>query len=121
MREVVVISMEANETEMGMELAFSNKISKINGIITKEDAKKIKEKAVEITDIINEAVKREVQKIEQEEIFSDMDKKQKELYDALPESEKRKVDEYERELKKLNTLDEKIKFTLETMLKELSR
>lgn len=121
MREVVVISMEANETKEGVELAFSNKISKINGIITKKDAEKIKEKAIEITDIINEAVKREVQKIEQEEALNDMDKKQKELYDALPESEKRKVDEYERELKKLNTLDEKIKFTLETMLKELSR
>ena len=121
MREVVIINMEVNETKEGVGLTFSKKINKIGGIITKEDVEKIKEKTVEITNIISEAMRREIQKIELEEFFSDMDKKQKELYDALPEDEKRKVDECERELNKLNTLDKKIKFMLETMLKELPR
>ena len=131
MKQIITISMEMKENEEKVELKFQAGINTLGGAITEEVANKIHEKIADITQIVSDAIERDVNQKE-EEVTSDMEgllkfldemanieQKKKETYEKATNEEKKKIDEFEEGLKKLDTVKEKLDYTLDAILKEI--
>ena len=131
MKQIITISMEMKENEEKVELKFQAGINTLGGAITEEVANKIHEKIADITKIVSDAIEKNVNQKE-EEVTSEMEEflnlldeitnieeKKREAYERATDEEKKKIDEFEKGLKKLDTIEEKLDYTLDAILKEI--
>ena len=132
MKQIITISMEMKENEEKVELKFQSGINPIGGVITEEIANKIQEKIADIAKIVSDAIEEDMNKKEEEEVTSEMEgflnlldeladieKKKRETYERATDKEKKKIDEFEKGLDKLDTIEEKLDYTLDAILKEI--
>ena len=131
MKQIITISMEMKENKEKVELKFQAGINTLGGAITEEVANKIHEKIADITQIVSDAIEKDVNQKE-EEVASEIDgflnfldkmanieEKKRETYEKATDEEKKKIDEFEKGLKKLDTVKEKLDYTLDAILKEI--
>ena len=131
MKQIITISMEMKENKEKVELKFQAGINTLGGAITEEVANKIHEKIADITQIVSDAIEKDVNQKE-EEVASEVDgflnfldkmanieEKKRETYEKATDEEKKKIDEFEKGLKKLDTVKEKLDYTLDAILKEI--
>ena len=131
MKQIITISMEMKENEEKVELKFQAGINTLGGAITEEVANKIHEKIADITQIVSDAIEKDVNQKE-EEVTSEMEgflnlldeltnieKEKRETYEKATDKEKKKIDEFEKGLEKLDTIEEKLDYTLDAILKEI--
>lgn len=131
MKQIITISMEMKENKEKVELKFQAGINTLGGAITEEIANKIHEKIADITQIVSDAIERDVNQKEEEvtpeinEFLNFLDKmanieeKKRETYEKATDEEKKKIDDFEEGLKKLDTVKEKLDYTLDAILKEI--
>lgn len=133
MKQIITISIEMKENEEKVELKFQAGINTLGGAITEEVANKIHEKIADITQIVSDAIEKYMNKYD--ENLSELDdflnfldflngieeveKKKKETYEKASDKDKAKIDEFEKGLEKLDTIDEKLDYTLDAILKEI--
>ena len=131
MKQIITISMEMKENKEKVELKFQAGINTLGGAITKEVANKIHEKIADITQIVSDAIEKDVNQKEEEvtsemegflnllDELADIEKKKKETYEKASDKDKAKIDEFEKGLEKLDTIEEKLDYTLDAILKEI--
>lgn len=131
MKQIITISMEMKENEEKVELKFQSGINPIGGVITEEIANKIQEKIADIAKIVSDAIEEDMNKKEEEvtsemegflnllDELADIEKKKRETYEKATDKEKKKIDEFEKGLEKLDTIEEKLDYTLDAILKEI--
>lgn len=131
MKQIITISMEMKENEEKIELKFQSGINPIGGVITEEIANKIQKKIADIAKIVSDAIEEDMNKKEEEvtsemegflnllDELVDIEKKKRETYEKATNEEKKKIDEFEKGLEKLDTIEEKLDYTLGTILKEI--
>ena len=131
MKQIITISMEMKENKEKVELKFQAGINTLGGAITEEVANKIHEKIADITQIVSDAIEKDVNQKEEEitsetekflnllDELADIEKKKKETYERASDKDKAKIDEFEKSLEKLDTLEEKLDYTLDAILKEI--
>ena len=131
MKQIITISMKMKENEEKVELKFQAGINTLGGAITEEVANKIHEKIADITQIVSDAIEKDVNQKEEEvtsemegflnllDELADIEKKKREAYKKATDEEKRKIDELEKGLGKLDTIEEKLDYTLDAILKEI--
>ena len=131
MKQIITISMEMKENKEKVELKFQSGINPIGGVITEEIANKIQEKIADIAKIVSDAIEEDMNKKEEEvtsemegflnllDELADIEKKKRETYEKATDKEKKKIDEFEKGLEKLDTIEEKLDYTLDAILKEI--
>ena len=131
MKQIITISMEMKENKEKVELKFQAGINTLGGAITEEVANKIHEKIADITQIVSDAIEKDVNQKEEEvtsemegflnllDELADIEKKKKETYEKASDKDKAKIDEFEKGLDKLDTIEEKLDYTLDAILKEI--
>ena len=131
MKQIITISMEMKENKEKVELKFQAGINTLGGAITEEVANKIHEKIADITQIVSDAIEKDVNQKEEEvtsemegflnllDELADIEKKKRETYEKATNEEKKKIDEFEKGLEKLDTIEEKLDYTLDAILKEI--
>ena len=131
MKQIITISMEMKENKEKVELKFQAGINTLGGAITEEVANKIHEKIADITQIVSDAIEKDVNQKEEEitpetekflnllDELADIEKKKKETYEKASDKDKAKIDEFEKGLEKLDTIEEKLDYTLDAILKEI--
>ena len=131
MKQIITISMEMKENEEKVELKFQAGINTLGGAITEEVANKIHEKIADITKIVSDAIEKDVNQKEEEitsetekflnllDELADIEKEKREIYKRAKGEEKKKIDEFEEGLSKLDTIEEKLDYTLDAILKEI--
>ena len=131
MKQIITISMEMKENKEKVELKFQAGINTLGGAITEEVANKIHEKIADITQIVSDAIEKDVNQKEEEitsetekflnllDELADIEKKKRETYERATDKEKKKIDEFEKGLEKLDTIEEKLDYTLDAILKEI--
>ena len=131
MKQIITISMEMKENKEKVELKFQAGINTLGGVITEEVANKIHEKIADITQIVSDAIEKDVNQKEEEitsetekflnllDELADIEKKKRETYEKATDKEKKKIDEFEKGLEKLDTIEEKLDYTLDAILKEI--
>ena len=131
MKQIITISMEMKENKEKVELKFQAGINTLGGAITEEVANKIHEKIADITKIVSDAIEKDVNQKEEEvtsemegflnllDELADIEKEKREIYKRAKGEEKKKIDEFEKGLEKLDTIDEKLDYTLDAILKEI--
>ena len=131
MKQIITISMEMKENKEKVELKFQAGINTLGGAITEEVANKIHEKIADITQIVSDAIEKDVNQKEEEvtsemegflnllDELADIEEKKRETYEKATDKEKKKIDEFEKGLEKLDTIEEKLDYTLDAILKEI--
>ena len=131
MKQIITISMEMKENEEKVELKFQSGINPIGGVITEEIANKIQEKIADITQIVSDAIEKDVNQKEEEitsetekflnllDELADIEQMKKETYEKASDKDKAKIDKFEEGLSKLDTIEEKLDYTLDAILKEI--
>ena len=131
MKQIITISMEMKENKEKVELKFQAGINTLGGAITEEVANKIHEKIADITQMVSDAIEKDVNQKEEEvtsemegflnllDELADIEKKKKETYEKATDEEKKKIDKFEEGLEKLDTIEEKLDYTLDAILKEI--
>lgn len=133
MKEIIKISMGMKIEGEKVDLTFQTQLNSINGAITEEVAEKIKVKTNEIAQIVSDAIKVDMDKHNEElneevselekllDLLDDMAKieqMKKETYEKASDKDKAKIDKFEEGLSKLDTVKEKLDFTIDALLKE---
>ena len=131
MKQIITISMEMKENKEKVELKFQAGINTLGGAITEEIANKIHEKIADITQIVSDAIEKDVNQKEEEvtsemegflnllDELADIEKKKRETYERASDKDKAKIDKFEEGLSKLDTIEEKLDYTLDAILKEI--
>ena len=131
MKQIITISMEMKENKEKVELKFQAGINTLGGAITEEVANKIHEKIADITQIVSDAIEKDVNQKEEEvtpeinefldflDKMANIEEKKRETYERATDEEKKKIDEFEKGLEKLDTIEEKLDYTLDAILKEI--
>ena len=131
MKQIITISMEMKENKEKVELKFQAGINTLGGAITKEIANKIHEKIADITQIVSDAIEKDVNQKEEEitsetekflnllDELADIEQMKKETYEKASDKDKAKIDKFEEGLSKLDTIEEKLDYTLDAILKEI--
>ena len=131
MKQIITISMEMKENKEKVELKFQAGINTLGGAITEEVANKIHEKIADITQIVSDAIEKDVNQKEEEvtsemegflnllDELADIEKKKRETYEKASDKDKAKIDKFEEGLSKLDTIEEKLDYTLDAILKEI--
>ena len=133
MKEIIKISMGMKMKDEKVDLTFQTQLNSINGAITEEVAEKIRIKTNEIAQIISDAIEIDMNKHNEElneevselekllDLLDDMEKieqMKKETYEKASDKDKAKIDKFEEGLSKLDTIKEKLDFTIDALLKE---
>ena len=133
MKEIIKISMGMKIEGEKVDLTFQTQLNSINGAITEEVAEKIKVKTNEIAQIVSDAIEVDMDKHNEElneevselekllDLLDDMEKieqMKKETYEKASDKDKAKIDKFEEGLSKLDTVKEKLDFTIDALLKE---
>ena len=134
MKEIIKISMGMKIEGEKVDLTFQTQLNSINGAITEEVAEKIKVKTNEIAQIVSDAIEVDMDKHNEElneevselekllDLLDDMAKieqMKKETYEKASDKDKAKIDKFEEGLSKLDTIEEKLDYTLDAILKEI--
>ena len=131
MKQIITISMEMKENKEKVELKFQAGINTLGGAITEEVANKIHEKIADITQIVSDAIEKDVNQKEEEitsetekflnllDELTDIEQMKKETYEKASDKDKAKIDKFEEGLSKLDTIEEKLDYTLDAILKEI--
>ena len=131
MKQIITISMKMKENEEKVELKFQAGINTLGGAITEEVANKIHEKIADITQIVSDAIEKDVNQKEEEitsetekflnllDELTDIEQMKKETYEKASDKDKAKIDKFEEGLSKLDTIEEKLDYTLDAILKEI--
>ena len=131
MKQIITISMEMKENKEKVELKFQAGINTLGGAITEEVANKIHEKIADITQIVSDAIEKDVNQKEEKitsetekflnllDELADIEKKKRETYEKASDKDKAKIDKFEEGLSKLDTIEEKLDYTLDAILKEI--
>ena len=131
MKQIITISMEMKENKEKVELKFKTGINTLGGAITEEVANKIHEKIADITQIVSDAIEKDVNQKEEEitsetekflnllDELADIEQMKKETYEKASDKDKAKIDKFEEGLSKLDTIEEKLDYTLDAILKEI--
>ena len=133
MKEIIKISMGMKMKDEKVDLTFQTQLNSINGAITEEVAEKIRIKTNEIAQIVSDAIEVDMNKHNEElnkevselekllDLLDDMEKieqMKKETYEKASDKDKAKIDKFEEGLSKLDTVKEKLDFTIDALLKE---
>ena len=131
MKQIITISMEMKENKEKVELKFQAGINTLGGAITEEVANKIHEKIADITQIVSDAIEKDVNQKEEGitsetekflnllDELADIEQMKKETYEKASDKDKAKIDKFEEGLSKLDTIEEKLDYTLDAILKEI--
>lgn len=123
MKDVVKITMELEVERNEVEINFGVAIQKqIDGDLTKKEREEIEKLSVEISKIVNKAVKRRInEEMERDERIDNLfDKAKDELYEQLSEEDKKKVDEFRKKLDNCKTLEDALLLAMEELDNELN-
>lgn len=120
MKDIIRIGMNVEKVEDGIGVEFGIKIHKIlDEILTKKEMEEVEELTSRISKIVNKGIKREVELEEKEMIKKAVNKTSNELYERLSEEDKKKADEFEKELEKCNSIREAIALAIKKLEDEL--
>lgn len=123
MKDVIKIKMELEVEGNEVEVSFGVAIQKqIDEDLTKKEREEIEKLSVEISKIVNKAVKRRInEEMERDERIDNLfDKAKDELYEQLSEEDKKKVDEFKKKLDNCKTLEDALLLAMEELDNELN-
>lgn len=123
MKDVIKIKMELEVEGNEVEVSFGVAIQKqIDEDLTKKEREEIEKLSVEISKIVNKAVKRRInEEMERDERIDNLfDKAKDELYEQLSEEDKKKVDEFRKKLDNCKTLEDALLLAMEELDNELN-
>lgn len=128
MKDLIKIGMNAEKIENGVCAKFGVKIHKmLDKVLTEKEIEEIEELTSKISKIISEGIRREMELEKEESIPSQkemikeaMDKTSKELYEMMSEEDKKKADEFNKELEKCNSIEEAILLAIKALEDELN-
>lgn len=123
MKDVIKIKMELEVEGNEVEVSFGVAIQKqIDEDLTKKEREEIEKLSVEISKIVNKAVKRRInEEMERGERIDNLfDKAKDELYEQLSEEDKKKVDEFRKKLDNCKTLEDALLLAMEELDNELN-
>lgn len=124
MKDIIRIGMNVEKVENGIGVEFGIKIHKIlDEILTKKEMEEVEELTSKICKIVNKSIKREVELEEElsekEMIKEAIDKTSNELYEKLSEEDKKKADEFNKELEKCDSIEEAILLAIKALKDDL--
>ena len=125
MKDIIRIGMNVEKVENGIGVEFGIKIHKIlDEILTKKEMEEVEGLISKISKIVNKSIKREVEleaeiPSEKEMIKEAIDKTSNELYEKLSEEDKKKADEFNKELEKCDSIEEAILLAIKAIKDEL--
>lgn len=124
MKDIIRIGMNVEKVENGVGVEFGIKIHKIlDEILTKKEMEEVEELTSKISKIVNKGIKREVEleevPSEKEMIKEAVDKTSNELYERLSEEDKKKADEFNKELEKCDSIEEAILLAIKALKDEI--
>lgn len=125
MKDIIRIGMNVEKVENGIGVEFGIKIHKIlDEILTKKEMEEVEGLISKISKIINKSIKREVEfeaeiPSEKEMIKEAIDKTSNELYEKLSEEDKKKADEFNKELEKCDSIEEAILLAIKAIKDEI--
>ena len=120
MKDIIRIGMNVEKVENGIGVEFGIKIHKIlDEILTKKEMEEVEGLISKISKIVNKSIKREVEleevPSEKEMIKEAIDKTSNELYEKLSEEDKKKADEFNKELEKCDSIEEAIALAIKAI------
>ena len=125
MKDIIRIGMNVEKVENGIGVEFGIKIHKIlDEILTKKEMEEVEGLISKISKIVNKSIKREVEleaeiPSEKEMIKEAVDKTSNELYERLSEEDKKKADEFNKELEKCDSIEEAIALAIKALKDDL--
>lgn len=124
MKDIIRIGMNVEKVENGVGVEFGIKIHKIlDEILTKKEMEEVEELTSKISKIVNKGIKREVglEEVpsEKEMIKEAVNKTSNELYEKLSEEDKKKADEFNKELEKCDSIEEAILLAIKALKDEI--
>ena len=125
MKDIIRIGMNVEKVENGIGVEFGIKIHKIlDEILTKKEMEEVEELISKISKIVNKGIKRETKleaeiPSEKEMIKEAVDKTSNELYERLSEEDKKKADEFNKELEKCDSIEEAILLAIKALKDEI--
>ena len=127
MKDIIRIGMNVEKVENGIGVEFGIKIHKIlDEILTKKEMEEVEGLISKISKIVNKSIKREVEFEEEEKIVDEkemikeaIDKTSNELYERLSEEDKKKADEFNKELEKCDSIEEAIALAIKALKDDL--
>ena len=129
MKDIIRIGMEIEEKKDSLYVEFEFNTHKIlDEILNEKEMDELKDLTGKITKIINEGIRRNVEGTlrEEEEELSEkemikeaIDKTSNELYEKLSEEDKKKADEFNKELEKCDSIEEAILLAIKAIKDEI--
>lgn len=128
MKDIIKIGMNINRIEDGVCAEFGISIHKIlDEVLTKKEVEEIEQLTSKISKIISKGIRREMEFEEEEEIVDEktiiketLDKTSKKLYEKMSDEDKKKVDKFEKELEKCESIEEAIALAIKALEDELN-
>ena len=128
MKDIIRIGMEIEEKKDSLCVEFEFNTHKVlDEILNEKEMDELKDLTGKITKIINEGIRRNVEGTlgeeeelsEKEMIKEAIDKTSNELYEKLSEEDKKKADEFNKELEKCDSIEEAILLAIKAIKDEI--
>lgn len=127
MKDIIRIGMEIEEKKDSLYVEFEFNTHKVlDEILNEKEMDELKDLTGKITKIINEGIRRNVEGTLEEEELSEkemikeaIDKTSNELYEKLSEEDKKKADEFNKELEKCDSIEEAILLAIKAIKDEI--
>ena len=128
MKDIIRIGMKIEEKKDSLYVEFEFNTHKIlDEILNEKEMDELKDLTGKITKIINEGIRRNVEgTLREEEELSEkemikeaIDKTSNELYEKLSEEDKKKADEFNKELEKCDSIEEAILLAIKAIKDEI--
>lgn len=127
MKDIIKIGMDVNRIEDGVCAEFGISIHKmLDEILTKKEVEEIEQLTSKISKIISKGVRREIELEEEEKIVDEktiikeaLDETSKKFYEKMSDEDKKKVDKFEKELEKCESIEEAIALAIKTLEDEI--
>ena len=131
MKDIIRIGMEIEEKKDSLYVEFEFNTHKVlDEILNEKEMDELKDLTGKITKIINEGIRRnvegtlreeeEVEELSEKEMIKEaIDKTSNELYEKLSEEDKKKADEFNKELEKCDSIEEAILLAIKAIKDEI--
>lgn len=127
MKDIIRIGMEVEDKKDSLCVEFEFSTHKVlDEILNEKEMEELKDLTGKITKIINEGIRRNVEGTLKEEELSEkemikeaLDKTSSELYEKLSEEDKKKADEFNKELEKCDSIEEAILLAIKAIKDEI--
>lgn len=128
MKDIIRIGMEIEEKKDSLYVEFEFNTHKVlDEILNEKEMDELKDLTGKITKIINEGIRRNVEGTlreaeipsEKEMIKEALDKTSKKLYEKMSDEDKKKADEFEKELEKCESIEEAIALAIKALEDEI--